>query len=185
MTHKTFDEEILKIKVKENYDCMVNIVNLMKQAKINYVIDKKVRPFLRKAFAKRFIKACKDFNKQGYIVRIESVYRSVDFQRKLFNLRCVKIQQLHPNKPIEKIKEMANVFTAGIPIIAAHIAGAAIDITLLDAKHNPIDFGCEYRHGTSKSFTNCKKLSKKQKYNRKIMVSTMSKYDLINYPYEY
>ncbi len=80
---------------------------------------------------------------------------------------------------------MANTFTAGVPIIAAHTAGAAIDITLLDSKYNPIDFGCEYRNGTSKSYTNFKKLSKEQIYNRKIMVSTMEKYGLINYPYEY
>jgi len=185
MNSKKFDQELLKITVKENYDRMMNIIDLLHQAKINYVINDKAKPYLRKAFALGFVKACKDFNSKGYVVKIESVYRDINLQKELFLGRCSAIQCNYPRKNIMKIKEMANIFTAGIPIIAAHTAGAAIDITLLDMNYNSIDFGCDYRNGTSKSHTNFKKLTKKQRDNRKIMVATMYKYNIINYPYEY
>lgn len=185
MTSEKFNQAILKIKVKENYDPMINIIGILNKNNIQYIINEKVQPYLRKTFSSKFVKACKDFNSLGYIVKIESVYRSINLQKELFLGRCNAIQCNYPNKSSQKIKEMANVFTAGVPIIAAHTAGAAIDITLLGMNYNPVDFGCDYRNGTSKAHTDFKQLTKKQKDNRKIMVATMHKYNIINYPYEY
>ena len=90
-----------------------------------------------------------------------------------------------PEKPRSELLKLANTYTAGIPILAAHTGGAAIDVTLLDKNGKLLDFGVPYPHGDIESITDYPNFSKKVKGNRKILKDGMEKYSFINYPFEY
>jgi D-alanyl-D-alanine dipeptidase len=135
--------------------------------------------------AQNLIKTAQYFNNLGFTLKIESAYRSLDKQQKLFIERYLSMKMSFPNKPNIQLLRLANTYTAGIPLLAAHTAGAAVDVLLLNKDGKLLDFGVQYPYGNIESITGYPNLSKKVKENRMLLKNGMEKYGFINYPFEY
>lgn len=182
-----FDKELLKIPLHECGEKMVNFVTLSQKEKLKTVFEDETAPFfyLRKPVANALVAAITNLNKEGFIVKIESMYRSMVQQKEKFSKRVQIVKTQYPNKSIMEIKKIANIYTAGIPILAAHTAGAAVDVVLMDKDQKIINMGSDYPHGVSESYTEYPHLPKEVKSLRKTLCEVMTNEGLINYPFEW
>jgi D-alanyl-D-alanine dipeptidase len=141
--------------------------------------------YLRKSVANSLLQAAEYFQLLGYTLRLESAYRTVSHQKQLFQRRYTLIKSEYPDYSHQKLIEMANTYTAGVPILAAHTAGAAVDVLLQNTDGLLINFGAPYPHGGIESTTDYPKLSKEARQNRQTLKDGMEKFGFINYPFEY
>lgn len=180
-----FDKKLLKLPLKENGEEFLSLTALSKKYKTKIIFTNKDDAFLRKSVAEAFVQAAKYFNHKGLVLKVESAYRSLNEQKKRFIARYKAMKKAFPKKSKTSLLKLANTYTAGIPILAAHTAGAAVDVSLLDANGKLLDFGVAYPHGGIESATNYPHLPKKVTANRKLLKEGMEKYGFINYPFEY
>ena len=184
---KEIDRKLIKLPLKGAGEDFVYLPDLAKKSKAKIVFDKdeEYSAFLRKSVAESLIKAASDFNKKGFTLKVESAYRSLESQKRRFLKRVDAMKKRYPQKPKKELLELANVYTAGIPILAGHTAGAAVDVTLLDKIRKPLNFGVPYRYGDVESATVYPYLPKQVIQNRRILLSGMEEFGFTNYPYEY
>lgn len=180
------DRFLLKIKLKE---CEERLVRINKP-KIKGLVfgnpsKKDKNWFLRESVAKTLFRVAKDFWKQGYVLEIKDAYRSIKVQKQIFLEYLTKIKKEYPKINLLKAQQKANTFVAGIPLLAAHTAGAAVDAILLSKNGTIIDMGCDYLTFNQSTITDNSLISKEQKANRLILKSIFSKHGFTNYPYEY
>lgn len=182
---KNFDNKLLKIKLRESKESFLYLPELIKQSKVNIKVKESKNFYLRKSVAVKLIKASEYFNNKGFILCVESSYRSINEQKERFLKRYKEIKKSFPKKTKEDHLKLANIYTAGIPIFASHIAGASVDVLLQDKKRKLLFFGAHYPKGDIESVTNYPHLSKIAKINRKILKNGMEKFGFVNYPFEY
>src|SRR3989344_2335697 len=137
---KDFDKKLLKVPLKEVGENLVYLPTLSKKYKLNIVYVERDKAFLRESIAIQFMKSAEFFNKKGFILKVYSTYRSLDEQKSKFITRYQSMKNSFPEKPRSELLKLANTYTAGIPILAAHTGGAAIDVTLLDKNGKLLDF---------------------------------------------
>ncbi len=178
-----FERALLKIGLKESGEELVSLVELKNKSS---TLNKDSNgAFLRKSVADQLMLAADYFFEQGLSLKLESSLRSLEEQQVRFITRYNLVKSAYPQKSREELLKMANTYTAGIPILAAHTAGAAVDVTLLDQKGTALDFGVPYRHGDIESITDYPHVSKKVKENRKLLKEGMKNFGFVNYPFEY
>ena len=182
---KNFDNKLLKIKLKESKEGFLYVPELIKQSKVDIKVRDSKNFYLRIVVALNLIKASEYFNKKGYILCIESSYRSIDEQKTRFKKRFNELKKSFPKKTNEELLNRANIYTAGIPIFASHIAGASVDVLLQNKAGKLLFFGAHYPKGDIESVTNYPHLSKIAKINRKILKNGMERHGFVNYPFEY
>ncbi len=182
---KSFDNKLLQIKLRESKESFLYLPELIKQSNVNIKVRDSKNFYLRKSVAVNLIKASEYFNNKGFILCVESSYRSIDEQKKRFLKRYKEVKKNFPKKTKEDFLKLANIYTAGIPIFASHIAGASVDVLLQSKKGKTLYFGAHYPKGDIQSVTNYPHLSKIAKINRKILKNGMEKYGFVNYPFEY
>jgi len=182
-TSKQLDKSLQKVSVNDNLEPFTFLPILAKQRGLSTVICETL-PYLRKKVASQLMDAAADFEKQGYVLRVESAYRSLDHQSRRFSKRYQDFKREYPDKNHTDLLDLAATYTAGMPLLAAHAAGAAVDVTLL-LKGQPLDFGVPYGHGGQKASTAYQGINQAAKSNRQLLKRTMVKHGFINYPFEY
>lgn len=182
---KYFDNNLLKIKLRESKEELLYVEKLVEKNKMDIKVKDSKNFYLRKSVALKLIKAVKYFNKKGYILCIESSYRSIDEQKTRFIKRFNELKKSFPKKTNEELLNLANIYTAGVPIFASHIAGAAVDVLLQNKTGKVLSFGAHYPKGDVQSVTNYPHLSKTAKKNREILKEGMEMFGFVNYPFEY
>lgn len=184
---KSFDKKLLNIPLRECGEELLYLPNLSEKYGVNIIFNNKetASALLRKSAAILLMQAARCFNQHGFSLKVESAYRSLDNQKNKFIKRYQSMKGSFPGKSKSELLKLANTYTAGIPILAAHTAGAAVDTTLLDKNGNFLDFGAPYMHGDIESVTDYPNFPKKVKENRKILKEGMEKFGFINYPFEY
>jgi len=140
---------------------------------------------LRQALIKPLLSVAKEFNSLGYKLRFEYVYRRLEDQRRMYEQSVADTIKQYPSLSKEKIIEIAGILVASTPDTAAHVSGAAVDVTLLTLDNQVVNLGAEYLQSGDKSATNCLDISDEAKKNRQLLCSVMDKYDFANYPYEF
>jgi D-alanyl-D-alanine dipeptidase len=142
--------------------------------------------FLRKSVAGALLAAAREFLENGMILKIEDAYRSLMVQRIKFLEEVNELRKTPPRVSLEETKAKANTYIAGIPILAAHTAGAAVDVTLVHKDSlAPVNFGPSYHSLDETSITDYPDIPDKAKENRQFFKKIMEKHGLINYPFEY
>jgi len=182
---KEFDEKLLKIPLQDTLQKFSFVPDLAEAASVNLLFVDPKTAFLRKPVSESLLQAAESFSQQGLTLKLESAYRTLDEQRQKFVTRYKSVRKNYPKYTKTKALKKANIYTAGVPILAAHTAGAAVDVTLLDKNGQLLDFGVPYNYGDIESITDYPHLSKKVKENRKLLKEGMEKYGFINYPFEY
>ncbi len=161
-----FDRKLLKVPVKECGERMICLPG--------------TTFYLRESVASSLTKVMVELGEKGHIVVVKSAYRSLAEQKTRFLKRVKDVALKNPSLPKRKVLEMANIYTAGVPILGAHTAGAAIDVVLAGT-----DMGSVYPQACLEAKTTYYKLRAEIKKNRMILCSAMEKHGFVNYPFEW
>ena len=140
---------------------------------------------VRKIVSDMLDKASKSLPK-GYQFMLFETYRSEEKQISLWNIELEKNKQKYPEKNKEELDEITNLVIANpYKVGSGHQTGGAIDITLCYNGY-PIDMGSKYLETDNpKTKTDSEGLTPEQKKNRELLVSTLAKVGLVNYPLEW
>jgi len=129
------------------------------------------RIFVRDTVARKLARANRTLRKIGKF-RLEVVYgyRHPDVQKKYFEQRRAELRASRPSLTDEELDILTHNFIA-IPSVAGHPTGGAIDVTIVDAVGDDLDFGTQIADfkNTERIKTFAKALSNKQKKNRLLL----------------
>jgi len=81
------------------------------------------------------------------VPHLEDVFRPREVQAGLYQRRYRLIRDEHPHWSKEQVRDETNAKTAPTPFRAAHMGGAAIDVTLRDLGGKPLPLGNAYPVG--------------------------------------
>jgi zinc D-Ala-D-Ala dipeptidase len=180
------DKSFLSLALKENKEKLVEISDKGKKALVlDDQFNKERIWLLRQSVAKALYQSAKDFEKEGYILVVKDAYRSLEKQRQKYLDYLKKVRSQFPNLKLSEARKKADTFIAGIPMLAAHTAGAAVDIVLLDKNKKLVDMGCNYLSFGLKTITDSKKINSIQKHNRLVLKTVLEAHGFVNYPFEY
>ena len=98
--------------------------------------------YIRKALAARLAKASARLNGTGYRLKVVYGYRHPEIQKMYFEERKRALAEKYQSLDEGELNRLTHNFVA-MPDIAGHPAGAAIDVTLVDADGCEVDMGCE------------------------------------------
>jgi D-alanyl-D-alanine dipeptidase len=177
-----FDRELLKMSLKESGEVFEPVKIVPGLSMVNQ--PAKVW-FLRRSVKNALEKAAAEFYHHGLILEIQDAYRSLAVQKQKFLDYLSNVKVREPRLKVSEMKKRANTFVAGIPILAAHTAGAAVDVILKDKSDVVVDMGSGYLEFGEKAITQFQNISNDALVNRKLLVSVMEKSGFANYPFEF
>ena len=124
--------------------------------------------WVRRSFANRLIHMAKLLDIFGIHIHIEEAFRPYDVQSGMFRRRITNTRNTFPDWSTEKVLAEAMTKTACSPRLASHMAGAAVDVFLVDSRTGQLlDFGHTYPdsgalvHPDSPFVTSCQWLNRK------------------------
>lgn len=124
----------------------------------------------------------------GLRLLVVEAYRPLDLQRKYFEGYRDELAQLNPDYTPEQLRMAASRFVSP-PELAPHTAGAAIDLTLCDARGRELDMGTILDATPEQSdglcYTEAEGLPAQAAANRSILVEAMHGAGFVNYPTEW
>lgn len=115
-------------------------------------------------------------------------YRPPGLQRRYFVDYADELRAANPAWPDEQVNQAASRYVSP-PQIAPHSAGAAVDLTLVDADGTELDMGTrvnaspEESHGAC--YTDADSISSQARANRTVLAAALSAAGLINYGTEW
>lgn len=116
------------------------------------------RCFLRPKVAKALVSVHQQLKKQGFGLKIYDGYRPRPFQQRLWDKVPDERYVTHPKKG------------------SMHNRGAAVDLTIVDAKGNELDMGTPYDFFGEKAYQTYTDLPQNVLANRKLLRETMAQY---------
>ncbi|MFJ8449059.1 M15 family metallopeptidase [[Kitasatospora] papulosa] len=115
-------------------------------------------------------------------------YRPPALQRTYFEAYHDELTRTNPHWPATRVREAASRFVSP-PEIAPHSAGAAVDLTLIDADGQELDMGCRVNANPEESggvcYTDAPGLSVQTRANRTVLVDVLTSAGLQNYRTEF
>ncbi|KIF06341.1 dipeptidase [Streptomyces sp. RSD-27] len=115
-------------------------------------------------------------------------YRPPDLQRRYFEEYAGELRAANPAWPDDQVLEAASRYVSP-PEIAPHSAGAAVDLTIVDADGTELDMGTRVNANPEESdgacYTDAASISPQARTNRALLASALSTAGLINYGTEW
>lgn len=186
-----FDKTYAKIPIVESNERVVEIESIF-QANSNVVFNNELTSsgknrtyILREGLIQPLLSVAKELNTLGYQLRFEYVYRSLEDQERMFRQSVVDTITKYPTFSRQQTLDYAGIFIANTPDTAAHVSGAAVDVTLLTLDGRQVNLGANYLDSGPESATNCQTISRQARINRRFLVQIMEKNGFANYPYEF
>lgn len=97
--------------------------------------------FVRDSLARKLAKVNQQLKAQGFLLKVVYGYRHPSIQRDYFLKRREAVSEQHPDLDQSQLNRLTHNFVAD-PTVAGHPAGAAIDVTIVDAHtKQAIDMG--------------------------------------------
>lgn len=181
-----FDTQLLAVPLVESKEELISLESMALQYPgVSLHYSPSVLPFLRVSVAHALFTAAQQLLPTGYTIHVHDCYRSLKTQQQKFVIRVQEMQKNNPGVSGEPLLQLANTYTAGIPILAAHTSGAAVDVGLLDKDGHDVDMGTVYGDATKHSMTRCPTIAKKAQHHRNILCDAMQQAGLMNYPFEW
>lgn len=135
--------------------------------------------------------AAEDFAENGHTLMIEDAFRTYDMQRSLavsdeVLLRFGRaMRQAEPDASPERLIERLSVVVASRPSYAGHMAGAAVDVSVLAADGRPIDRGGPYLEVSAVMPMDSPFISRIAAENRSYISEVMGQRGFSAYPFEF
>ncbi|UUU26655.1 M15 family metallopeptidase [Streptomyces sp. DSM 40750] len=115
-------------------------------------------------------------------------YRPPSLQRRYFDEYAAEQRALHPDWPADRIRAAASRYVSP-PEIAPHSAGAAVDLTLVDADGRELDFGTPVNASPEESagacYTGAGDITAEARAHREALGAALTEAGLVNYPTEW
>ncbi|MGN9760031.1 M15 family metallopeptidase [Streptomyces sp. SD31] len=115
-------------------------------------------------------------------------YRPPALQRRYFEQYANELREANPAWPQDQVHEAASRYVSP-PEIAPHSAGAAVDLTLVDADGRELDMGTRVNASPEESdgacYTGAPSISPQARTNRTTLAATLSAAGLVNYATEW
>lgn len=115
-------------------------------------------------------------------------YRPPSLQRAYFEQYAAEMRALHPDWDAERIRAAASRYVSP-PEIAPHSAGAAVDLTLVDADGRELDFGTPVNASPEESsgacYTGAGDITPEARAHRETLGAALTAAGLVNYPTEW
>jgi len=131
----------------------------------------------------------------GLRLRLYEGYRHPKIQQMLFDAQWRRMQIAHPTQSAAwcyaQAAQLASPLRtfAGEPVIPPHSTGGAVDIDIVDAAGQPLDFGMALSDWgvvpPELCATQCAGLTEAAARNRRLLVEVMTAAGLVNYPREW
>ncbi|MCC9711048.1 D-alanyl-D-alanine carboxypeptidase family protein [Streptomyces sp. MNU76] len=142
---------------------------------------------LRAEVHDRLLKA-QDLLPDGLRLLFVEGYRPPALQRAYFERYAAEQRALHPDWPADHIREAASRYVSP-PEIAPHSAGAAVDLTLVDADGRELDLGTRVNASPEESdgacYTGADGISAEARAHRETLGAALGAAGLVNYPTEW
>lgn len=187
----SFDEGYFSVPLQESRDQFIYLPAFLKEHGVHATFDDHVAGgetksyWVRSGLGKPLLNVADTLKKHNLFLHVEYAYRSFEQQKAIFEFYVEKTIKDYPQADKASILKMAGVYAACNPATAAHMGGAAIDVTLRDQHHQPVDLGAEYLDNSPQAETFASLLPKVIKARRKLLVSAMEAAGFANYPFEF
>ncbi|RGD59277.1 dipeptidase [Kitasatospora xanthocidica] len=115
-------------------------------------------------------------------------YRPPALQSRYFDEYAAELRAANPDWPDDRIRSSASRYVSP-PEIAPHSAGAAVDLTLVDADGRELDLGTRVNANPEESagacYTHADNIGAQARANRRLLGSVLTGAGLVNYPTEW
>ncbi|MFD4626466.1 M15 family metallopeptidase [Streptomyces sp. NPDC058475] len=115
-------------------------------------------------------------------------YRPPALQRSYFERYAAELRADHPDWDAERLRDATSRYVSP-PEIAPHSAGAAVDLTLVDADGHELDMGTRVNANPEESdgacYTAAENITAAARANRRLLADALTAVGLVNYPTEW
>lgn len=181
------DARVAAVPVRE---CGESLTDVRRDASLLTGVRAEDEPaayFVREVVLDRLLKAQASLP-AGVRLMIVEGYRPLSLQQHYFEGYADRLRAENPGWSDEQVVIAASRFVSP-PQIAPHSAGAAVDLTLVDADGHELDLGTPVDASPEESagacYTAADNISDEARANREILTAALSAADLVNYPTEW
>ena len=124
----------------------------------------------------------------GLGLRVVEGHRSLGDQQAIIAQYSAEVCAWHPGISAAELDRLTSRFVAPVAV-APHVAGAAVDLTLVDACGDPLDLGTPIdatpEQTQGRCFFDSERISADARANRDLLAEVLGVVGLVNYPTEW
>ncbi|GGU27825.1 M15 family metallopeptidase [Lentzea flava] len=173
MTILLSDPVVRAVRVLENGDPLVPLI---------FAPD----VLVRQGLALRLVDA-RNALPSGVDLKVIEGHRSIADQNAIIERYTEELRELHPSADAVELDRLSSRFVAPLAV-APHVAGAAVDLTLVDSRGNELWMGTEVDATPEQSGGACffnADVDAQARHNRTVLADALSGAGLVNYPTEW
>jgi zinc D-Ala-D-Ala dipeptidase len=186
------DKKLIEIPVRDNGEKLVSVTDIVPQVqiKLGAYLKKESKTscaharYIRENVAHR-LNLAQSLLPKGYRLVLRCGYRPLSIQKKRYAWMHTKLKKAHPIWTNHRLMDETSKRVAPPNIIPPHSTGGAVDITIRGKNGKLLDMGTKLGQFNSKTKTDSKEITIKQKKNRKLLITIMTRAEFINYPTEW
>ena len=179
------DEHIIQIPVHDNGEALVDLRDL--GISCPSPGPSAHHSLVRKGLGERLVLASR-FLPRGIKLHVVEGFRPNQLQRRLYNDYRLELLSSDPTLTSSQSHLLASRFVAPIEV-APHVAGAAVDLTLIDHNDKPLDMGTPIDATPDASNGACyfeaTNISSDARENRDLLADVLTSVGLVNYSTEW
>jgi D-alanyl-D-alanine dipeptidase len=123
----------------------------------------------------------------GVDLRVVEGHRGIADQRAIIERYTAELRELHPTADVVELARLSSRFVAPLAV-APHVAGAAVDLTLVNASGAELWMGTAVDATPEQSDGRCffaAEVDEEARHNRTVLAEALTSAGLINYPTEW
>lgn len=124
----------------------------------------------------------------GYHLHLVEGYRAPSAQQRIITTYAAELRALHPDADAAEIARLGSRYVAPLAV-APHVAGAAVDLTLVDASGAEVWMGCALDATPEQSggacYLDARGLDPEARHHRALLTAALRGAGFVNYPTEW
>ncbi|WP_086664813.1 M15 family metallopeptidase [Lentzea kentuckyensis] len=123
----------------------------------------------------------------GVDLRVIEGHRSIADQSAIIERYTAELRELHPSADVVELDRLSSRFVAPLAV-APHVAGAAVDLTLVTTSGAELWMGTEVDATPEESDGRCffgAQVDEEARHNRTVLADALTSAGLVNYPTEW
>lgn len=145
------------------------------------------RALVRASLAQRLMLA-RDRLRAGVGLRVVEGHRTIEDQRAIITAYATELLTARPELEAEELLALTSRYVAPVPV-APHVAGAAVDLTLVDDEGDELDLGTPIDATPEQSGGACyfdaRQVTGQARAHRDLLANALTSVGLVNYPTEW